>query len=29
MAPGDFVVAWHEAQFPSLKSVVQPLRVVR
>jgi hypothetical protein len=26
---GDFVVAWHEEQFPSLKTVVQPLRVTR
>ena len=24
---GGFVVAWHEEQFPSLKTVVQPLRV--
>ena len=24
---GDFVVAWHEEQFPSLKTVVQTLRV--
>jgi len=26
---GDFVVAWHEEQFPSLKTIVQPLRVSR
>lgn len=26
---GDFVVAWHEERFPSLKTVVQPLRVAR
>jgi hypothetical protein len=26
---GDFVVAWHEERFPSLKTVVQTLRVAR
>jgi hypothetical protein len=26
---GDFVVAWHEEQFPSLKTVTQRVRVSR
>ncbi len=30
LAPdGSFLVAWHEEQFPLLKTVVQPLRIPR
>jgi hypothetical protein len=29
LSAGDFVVAWHEEQFPSLKTVTQRVRVSR